>query len=507
VATVGTTVDLAGVNELIAPGTSFTSDVLDQLFLELLAEQPDYAEHPPTFAPALAERYEVSADRRIVTFHLRRDAVWSDGVPITAEDVRFTWQAQIDPGVAWAYADSKDAIADVEVVDPHTVRFHFSEVYPYQLVDANDGKILPKHLWSALPFAEWPGRADWFREHLAVSGPYRLAGWQPGQEVVLERNDRAPRDLQPLLDRVRFRVVPDQPAHVEQLLAGAVDFVAAVPPEAAARVAASREARLEVYASRQYDYVCWNTLRPPFDDPAVRRALTLAIDRQSLVDALWHGYAKVGFGPIPGGFWARHRELSPWPYDPAEARRILAAAGFADGDGDGVLERGGKPFRFELTTNSSNRLRGDALVMIQEQLRRIGVAAEPRALEIHALTERNIAHDFEATLSGWAVDTTLDLRPYFHSSEAAGGYNFGAYRNPELDRLLESVRHEPDLARAMPVFARIQEILHRDQPYTFLWEPQRLAGVRRDLRDVAPNALSAFFNLPRWWRAPAAPAG
>ncbi|MBZ0090152.1 MAG: hypothetical protein K8H90_07220, partial [Thermoanaerobaculia bacterium] len=432
-------------------------------------------------------------------------ATWSDGQPVTAEDVRFSWQAQRSDEVAWAYSDSKDTIRDVEIVDPRTVRFHFSEVYPFQVVDANDGKILPSHVWSRLPLSEWRRNADWFRDHLVVSGPYRMSAWRPGQEVVLERNERFHDPQRPRLDRVRFRVVPDQAAQVEQLIAGSLDFLPAVPPQSASRLAATPEVELLVFPGRQYDYICWNTLRPPFDDAEVRRALTLGIDRQALVDTLWKGYARVAAGPILTGVWARNADLAAWPYDPREARRLLAARGFVDADGDGIVERHGKSFRFELDTNSSNRLRSEALVLIQEQLRRIGVDARPRTYEIQTLTERNLRHEFDATLSGWAIDTTLDLRPYFHSSEADGGYNFGAWGNAEVDRLIEEVRRVDEIAEAKPLFARIQAILHAEQPYTFLWEPQRLAAVRRELAEVEPNALSPLFNLSRWWRRAAAP--
>lgn len=499
--TVATTADLAGVNELVSSRVGFTTDVLDQLFLELLREQADFQDHPPTFAPALAQRWELSEDRRTLTFHLRPEARWSDGVAITAEDVRFTWQAQIHPAIGWAYADSKDAIRDVEVVDPHTVRFHFTEVYPYQVVDANDGKILPRHRWSELPFERWREDPDWFRRNLVVSGPFTLAEWRPGQEVLLARNDSYFDPELPRLDRLRFRIVPDPVSQVEQLLAGALDFLPMVAADQADRITGSPALELIVYDGRQYDYICWNTLRPPFDDPVVRRALTLAIDRQQLVDTLWKGRARVALGPIPAHIWAHHRGLAPWPYDPREAKRLLDSRGFRAGAG-GVLEREGKPFRFELSTNTSNRVRTDALVLIQEQLRRIGIEAIPRTLEIHTLTERNIAHDFDATLSGWAIDTTLDLRPYFHSSQADGGYNFGAIADAELDRLIDAVRREPDLAAAKPLFERIQEILHEQQPYTFLWEPRRLAAARRELADAEPNALSPLFNLSQWWRRP-----
>ena len=498
---VGATItDLSGVNELLASDIQFTTDVLDQLFLQLLSEQPDFTEHPPTFAPELARSYEWSDDHRTLTFHLREDAVWSDGVPITAEDVRWTWQAQVSPQVAWSYADLKEAITDVQVVDPHTVRYLFKEVYPNQLIEANEGKILPRHVWSQIPFSEWHEKADWFREHLVTSGPFRLGAWRPGEELVLIRNERYFEPALPKLDRVIFRVSPDAATHVTQLLAGALDFACGITPGDAAQIATRADLRLVVFDNRQYDYICWNTLRAPFDDPEIRRALTLAIDRQSLVDTLFRGYARVASSPIPSNIWAHDHALKPLPYDPAETRRILAAKGFADRDGDGVLERDGRPFVFELTTNSSNRIRTAALVLIQEQLRKVGVAATPRTIEIHALTESNLAHDFDATLSGWAVDTTLDLKPYFHSSESAGGYNFGSYRNSEVDRLLDTARRAPTPEAAQPDLLRLQQILGLEQPYTFLWEPQRLCAVRADLEEVRPNALSAYFNLAEWHR-------
>jgi len=504
---VGVTIaDLSGVNELVAADVQFTSDILDQLFVQLLAEQDDFQEHPPTFRPELASSHEWSADRKTITFHLRPDAVWSDGAPITADDVRFTWEAQKSDAVAWSYSHLKESISDVEVVDPHTVRFHVTQDYAYLLVDLNDGKILPRHAWGAVPFADWRGSADRFRETLVTSGPFRLAEWRPGERIVLEKNDRFYDRARPRLDRVEFRVAPDAATHADLLAAGAIDFACGLSPADARRLEGKPGVRLVPFDFRQYDYVCWNSRRKPFDDPEIRRAMTLGIDRQALVDTLFAGFARVAVSAIPSNFWGFDRELAPWPYDPAEARRILAAKGFRDSNGDGIVERSGKPFSFELTTNSSNRMRGDALVLIQEQLRQIGVDARPVTMEIHTLTERNVAHEFDATLSGWAVDTTLDIKPYFHSSEADGGYNFGDYRNPEVDRRLDAARRaaSPELAR--PDLVEIQRILHREQPYTFLWEPKRICAVRDELAYVRPNALSSYFNLAEWRLAPGPPA-
>ncbi len=163
---------------LILPASQMNSEVQYRMFLHLVEEQPDFQDHPPTFKPLLAKSYEWSADHKILTFRLREDVVWSDGVPVTAEDVRWTWQAQIHPDVAWEGADSKRWITDVEVVDPHTVRFHFERAYAKQLLDANECPILPKHAWEKLPFSQWRQNNDWFRQHLVVDGPFthRLLG-------------------------------------------------------------------------------------------------------------------------------------------------------------------------------------------------------------------------------------------------------------------------------------------------------------------------------------------
>ena len=498
---IGWSTDIAGVNELIVQSTNITTEVARRLFLQLLQERPDFATGPPTMAPQLARAYEWGPDRKTLTFRLRDDVVWSDGVPVTAEDVRFTWQAQTSPEVAWAFAYMKDAITDVEVIDPHTVRFHFSRVYGKQLLDVNEGVILPKHAWGKLPFARWRDGGDWFRQNLVTSGPFVLESWTPQQEIVLARNPRYYRKGFPLLDRAVIRVIPDQGSMMTQLLNGELDVATAVSPLDAERIARSDRLELVPVPFRLYVCVTWNTERDPFTDPEVRRALTMGIDRQALVDAIWGPYARVTDSPILTTVWAHDDTLRPWPYDPQEARRILAVKGFRDADGDGVLERRGKPFAFELVTNNGNPQRIDAGVMIQEQLARIGVAAEPRVLEFHTMIESTSRGDFDAAIFGYGMDTGLDLTSPFHSSTIDED-NTARYRNAEVDRLTEQVLAHPELADARPELDRIQQILHRDQPLTFLWESDRLHAVARRLRDARPNMLFSLYNLEEWWIAP-----
>ena len=231
----------------------------------------------------------------------------------------------------------------------------------------------------------------------------------------------------------------------------------------------------------------------------MRRALTMAIDRQALVDALWFGHARVASSPIPSSVWAHNDELRPLPYDPEAASAIFADLGWEDTDGDGFRDLEGRNLTFELITNTSSAVRVDAAVMIQDQLRRVGIQMEIQRLEFNTLIEMALAHDFDAMLSGWTIDTSLDLSYAFHSESIPDGYNFGGFSNPKVDRLLDEVRTLDTPEEQGRKLAEIQEILHQQQPYTFLWEPQRLTGTALLLRDAQPNALDPFYGIDGWW--------
>ena len=499
---VAASTDIGGVNELLSATGSFTQSVLQLMFLRLFQEQPDFDQHPPSFAPQLATRWDWSDDHKTLTIQLREDVLWSNGEPVTAADVEWTWQAQTHPDVAWSHAESKDNIATVEALDDYTVRVTFKELSVTQLADLNEGVILPHSAWSHLAFSEWRENADWFVDHLVSNGPFVLASWDRQQQITLKRNESFYLEDRPLLEAVVFRIVPQKVNQVGHLLAGEAHFVDHVPASEAARVSDRPDLRVIAYWARQYNFICWNTTRDLFAGAEFRRALTLAIDRQALVDALWFGHARIATSPIPSSVWAHNTEIAPWPYDPQTALEILEDRGWKDSDGDGILDLVGRPLKFELITNTSSAVRVDAAVMIQEQLRRVGIQVEVRRLEFNTLIELAMAHDFDSLLSGWTIDTSLGLDYAFHSDSIDNGYNFGGFSDPEVDRLLDEARdlNTPDgQGRHL---ADLQTILHQQQPYTFLWEPQRLTGASIHLRAAQPNALDPFFRIEEWWLEP-----
>jgi peptide/nickel transport system substrate-binding protein len=492
---IGSSSDIAGINEVVVPLSAFNGEIVRQLFLPLVDEMPDYE----TVRPRLAESWTFSDDRRTLTFRLRDGVTWSDGVPVTADDVVFTYRAWTSPELAWEGAHLLAAVEAVEAIDARTVAFRFTHPYSTQLLDVAAGAvILPAHAWGKLPFAEWRADTDWFRANLVVNGPFTLAAWRPQQEIVLERNPLYYEEGLPRLDRVVVRVVPEQATQLTQLLAGQLDFVVQLAPDDAPKVERAPGVELVSYWTRGYITIGWNVRGDLFADAAVRRAMTLGIDRETLVESIWGDLARPIASPIPPDTWAWSEEVSPLPYDPAAARRLLDEAGWVDRDGDGVRDKDGRPFRFRLITNAGNSQREDALVIIQDQLARIGVAVVPEALEFHTLIDQITKGEFDATVIGWGIPTTFDFRYAYHSAEI-GGTNVVGFADPEVDRLLEEARQAPDMPSMGPYLDRLQRIQQELQPYTYLWQSRRLLGIRERVKGAEPNHLHELGNLREWW--------
>jgi peptide/nickel transport system substrate-binding protein len=496
---VATLADITTVNEYQSSGDAGELGVIDLLFPSLMVEQPDYQLHPPSFAPRLATAWEFSADNLDLTFHLRPDARWSDGMPVTADDVRFTFLAQKDPHVDSVGMEIKDFIKDVKVVDPHTVRFHFSRVYPYQLMDANDGHIVPAHAWGKVPFDKW--RTTDFEKILVTGGPFRLAAHVPQQTIVLQRDPTYWNAPRPYLDRLVFRILPDMAGQLAQLFAGDVDLVLSVAPQEADRVAADRNLRLVEYPSRLWGFVGWNNRRPLFADRRVRRALSLGINRKALVDTVFRGHAKLATGPILSSMWAFDRSLPQLPYDQAQAAALLAQAGWRDSNGDGILDRNGKVFAFDLLYPAANTLRRQMALLIQADLARLGIKVRPVQVEFTSLIARADAGDFDAVLWAWEDATKIDLTGIWTTSlPGEASNNFIGYSNPEVDRMIAVAREEPDYTRAKALLDHIQEAIVADQPVTFLYEADRLVAINRAIEGADINAAGVFFNIDDWYR-------
>jgi len=468
-------------------------DIYNLLFLSLLDENDDFL----TFKPRLATSWEFSPDRRELTFHLRDDVVWSDGVPFTAQDVLATFEAQKDTAMAWSGRHLKEHIDKVTAVDDHTAVFHFSHVYPYQVMDANDGPILPKHLLESMPPA---GIKALKVEQFPTNGPFRIGEWTRGQSLTLVPYEGYYEEGKPYLDKVVFKIVPDQVNLITQLKSGEVDCMESLPPMEVDKLRKGDYGiRVFSFPARAYIYIGWNGARQLFRSAKIRRAMTMAIDRKLIIDNLYYGLAEVCTSPFIPQLWAYNDHIEPLPFDPEGARRILEEEGWTDSDGDGWLDRDGERFEFELMTNQGNQIRNDIQVMVQEQLAKIGVKVDPLILEWTVMLERHKASDFDAVISAWRVGTKVDLAPIW-SCEARkqGGYNRVDYCNPEVDRLNSTACGILDFEEARPLFFQAQEIIYEEQPYTFLYNPHALLALQERIAGARPDAISMYHNLQDW---------
>ncbi len=488
--------ELQGLNPLLSTDQNANELIYYLLFTPLVTYD---AEFRP--APALAESWTLSDTT--VTFQLRDDLTWHDGTPVTARDVAFTFERAKDPEFASPLAAAYLAnVESVEMLGEHQIRFDFTAPHSEPLQDFFWPPI-PAHLLSGVDATEM-ARAPFNRDPVG-NGPYRFVRWDANQQLVFTANPDYPEGLggPPAIDEVIYRIIPDQTTMLAELLSGGIEVDGPLAPSQVGRVEAADGVELQSFPWRQFTYIGWNTRRPQFADAAVRRALTMAIDREAIVGAVLEGHGSVASGPIPP--WHRLAPgLEPLPHDPAEAAAALEEAGWTDTDGDGVREKGGVRLSFDLLTNQRSPIYGDVARIVQSNLREVGVEAVPTLLEWQSVLASHRGRDFDAVLTNWVLDSfRVDPRPLFHSSqvEIENSANRSSYANPVADSLMDLGARTADEARAAEIWAEFVRVLQEDQPFTFMFWQEELAAVSRRLAGVRMDARGELATLPSWrWR-------
>jgi peptide/nickel transport system substrate-binding protein len=263
---IGSTTDVDAWNEYVSQQT-FAQNLLRRLFVRLAQEQGDTRDHLPTFQPLLAESWSFSPDGMDLTFKLR-DALWSDGQPLTADDVLFTYQRRSRRTWAGPARRSRSASRGSNRATQNR-RLSFRAGLPEMLADAVEGGILPRHKYAAIPLKDWRTH-DWTRDPVA-SGPFAFESWKPGEQIVLARNPKFFDGERPRVDKVVVRIVPDMGNLETQLASGAIDYLEGVPPSDAKRLGQTPEWRPISFDNPMFDYIGWNGAKAPFNDPEVGR--------------------------------------------------------------------------------------------------------------------------------------------------------------------------------------------------------------------------------------------
>jgi peptide/nickel transport system substrate-binding protein len=450
--------------------------------------------------PHLAERWELAPDA--VTFHLRGDVRWHDGRPVTAEDVKFTFDLAKDPKTASQMGSVYlGGVTEATVVDPRTIRFTLDGPQA-QPLDNFWWAPVPKHVLESVPREQLAQNA--FNQKPVGSGPFRFDSWQKGDRMTLVANDSFAPSLggRPRVDRVVFRIIPEATARLTELRTGGVDVNYTVLPDEAKQLeAGARGITVHHYPSREFTYLGWNNERAPFDDPRVRRALSMAVDREALIGSMMFGYARQTGSVIPP-ISPMAPDLPPIPHDTAQAKRLLAEAGWTDSDRDGTLDRGGEPLTVTIVTNAANKLFTDVATQVQAQLQRVGVRAELQTVEFQTMLRQHKARDYQGILTNWTWDYfKADPTPLFSCREARKpqSANRAGYCSEAADAAMQRALRATDDAAAKQAWAEFARVVQQDQPVTVLFWAEEIAGVGPRLQGVRMDARSKLATVREWW--------
>jgi len=493
------------------PGTLnavLQTDVPEQLVLQYVSRNLFDLDAKMRLQPGLAEKLEVSPDGLTCTVTMRDEAVWEDGSPVTSGDAVFTIRAIADPATPSPLFKPlfEDLIA-ADAEGPLVFRARFRKPYAYRSL-AFLFPVLPERKFAGGTLASSPQN----RAPLS-NGPYRLVSWKAQESIELERNPRYWGDPG-RFDRIVFRILPDTAVAYRALVRGEVDETlidAGLKARAAADPQFGACCRVLEFYDLDFNYVALNTRLPFFREPGVRRALTMLLDRGSIVRNLYRGSARVISGPWAPESPAYDSTVEPLPFDPKQAAALLDAEGWRARDRNGFRSRSGKAFDFELLVSAGSEITRQIAQIDATALEAAGIRVRVRPIEWASLVERLDSGSYEAALlSSSGSDPNPDPYSYWHSSQwPPQGLNSGYYRNREADRLMDEARVERDEGKRMALFHRLHRIFRDDAPAVFLFNSTKKYGLARRLRGVesSPIGLFSIWPGPLGWSAAPAAAG
>ena len=445
----------------------------------------------------LAESWDITHNGLVITFHLRKGVKWHDAKPFTSADVLYTYQVTTDPKTPTAYAGDFLKIKKAEALDDFTFRVTYDKPFAPALISWASA-ILPKHLLAGRDITKSP-----LMRHPIGTGPYKFKEWVAGQKIVLVSNDDY-FEGRPYIDGRITRIIPDTATMFLELRAQNIGMMGLTPLQYTRQTDNNlfkENFKKYRYLSFAYTYLGYNLKNPLFMDKRVRQAISYAINKDEIVSGVLLGLGKPATGPYKHGTWAHNDKVKTYNYDPAKARELLKQAGLVDTNNDGVLEKDGKPFEFEILTNQGNETRQKCAEIIQRQLKEVGISVKIRIVEWSAFVTNFInKRRFDAVILGWTIPLDPDAYDVWHSSKtAAEELNFISYKNPEADDVLEKGRSTFNQDERKKYYDRFQEILAEDQPYTFLYVPEDLIIISSRFRGIEPAPIGIGHNVIKWY--------
>lgn len=464
------------------------------------------------FEPGLAERWEMSKDKKFITFFLRKGATFHDGKPVTAEDVKFSFDAVNDVALGFDTAHARpyfENIAKAEIVDPHTIKFEIKKQYFNNFsVLASGGfmPIVPKHIYS---------KKEGTNKTLVGSGPYKLENYDKGKAIVLVKNPSwwgkglARSAGQNNFEKIYFRFIKEDNVLLENLKKGSIDFSGLTPEQFVKQTSGAPwgatidKQKVENLEPKGFGFVAWNFKNEIFQDKKVRVALAHLMNRELMNEKFRFNMSLPATGPWYVQNPYASAKVKPILFDFEKAKALLKEAGWQDTDQDGFLDKEIKgkktPFRFSLMFG--NRDAEKYYTVYKEDLRKAGIDAKLSLVEWNSFVKALDERKFDAVSLAWSGGSVdIDPKQIWHSASAQpGGSNFNSYSNPEVDKLIDQGREELDRAKRIKIFQQVYEKIAEDAPYAFLFvERYGLYGHTKRMGWVKPT-YNYDIGQTYWW--------
>jgi len=468
------------LNPILATDSS-SSEITGFLFNGLVKYDKDNRE----IIGDLAKRFYFKNDTTLI-FELKKGVLWHDGKPFSAKDVLFTYKTLISDKIASPYSAGFRFVKDVKVLDPYTIEVDYKKPY-FKALETWMMGILPEHLLKD----EQNLMNSQFNTHPIGTGPYKLTQLEFSKNIELSANDDY-FEGRPKIDKIVFHVIADPMTRLLMLKNGQLDLGSIEPLVMERQLSSEFFKRFNIYEkiSLSYTYLGFNLRKKKFADPRVREALSLAINREELVDILFFKHAKVCTGPFLPGSSAFDPSIKAPKQNIERAKELLFKAGYDKNH----------PLEFEIATSNSSSIRPYAAEILQYQLAKVGVVVKLRVMEWQAFLNMVVfPHNFDTVLLGWGLSPTPDPYMFWHSdSDKKGGFNLVGYHNSEIDRLIEESQSVIDKDKLSQMWQKMFAIIVADNPYLFLYIPNSITAVNKEIKNIKPALGGIWYNYIQW---------
>ncbi|MDD5089670.1 MAG: ABC transporter substrate-binding protein [Candidatus Wallbacteria bacterium] len=449
----------------------------------------------------LAETWEVSEDRKTVTFFLHEGIKWHDGHEFSARDVLFTFNLLKDPDTESAIKEFASPLQSIEIVSSLIFKAHFSEPYYESLAIFLTG-ILPEHL-----FCDEDINTSGLHMHPVGTGPFRFTEWSPNEQIVLE----AFPDYfggRPFLKRYIVKIMADSSMAFLALKRGDIDLLGLNPDQYTKQSDDQFKEQFNIFAysrARSYAFLSYNCTAGTLNNVKVRTALTMAVNRDSIIRDVLHGFGKKISGPFPPDSWPYDKSIDPLPYNPDQARSLLAEEGISDSDGDGFLDHDGKIFSLRLFTVNGNESYMLSAKMIEHFWSALGVKVDFQPKEFSSLLDIIQQREYDTLILGYVYGFNFNLTDLWHSSmipdnsTGVRGLNMMGFSDSRVDEIIDSLKSEFNESSRLRLYQELHAIVHREQPQLFLFTLEYLIAVDKRFHNLELSPTGIFHNLTTWF--------